>query len=237
MNMLSMKSNIKATLKKILSNKIVLNVVSAISLLNFLGYLMMGQMDQVLFFIALGLVTSYFCKNMIVVLIVPLILVNLYTINENNRKNMYMLREGLENKEESVDSSKLDKDDITTKKNDEGSKSSQGLPLTSLNTNNKISNSKDNDADVDESFEVSRSNKNSSYNIDYASTIEDAYDELNNVLGSDGIKNLTNDTQNLMKQQTQLAEAMKGMGPLLEGMGPLMKQVEGLMGTFKGNKK
>ena len=55
------------------------------------------------------------------------------------------------------------------------------------------------------------------------------YDELNKILGSDGIKRLTNDTQNLMKQQLQLAESMKGMQPLIAGMAPIMQQAQGLL--------
>jgi len=51
--------------------------------------------------------------------------------------------------------------------------------------------------------------------IDYATTLDDAYSNLNNILGKDGIKNLTSDTQALMKQQLQLASAMKGMQPLI----------------------
>lgn len=51
--------------------------------------------------------------------------------------------------------------------------------------------------------------------IDYATTLEDAYSNLNNMIGKDGIKNLTRDTSALMKQQMQLASAMKGMQPLI----------------------
>ena len=61
--------------------------------------------------------------------------------------------------------------------------------------------------------------------IDYASTVEDAYGDLNKILGGDGIKRLTEDTQKLMGQQMQLAEAMKSMSPLLE-------QAKGLMAGF-----
>ena len=57
---------------------------------------------------------------------------------------------------------------------------------------------------TDESFEVGRAKRGGGYNIDYASTIEDAYDELNKIIGGDGIQKLTGDTQNLMKQQMQL---------------------------------
>jgi hypothetical protein len=61
--------------------------------------------------------------------------------------------------------------------------------------------------------------------IDYAATVEDAYGDLSKILGGDGIKNLTTDTQKLMKQQLQLAEAMQSMTPLLE-------QAKTLIGGF-----
>ena len=61
--------------------------------------------------------------------------------------------------------------------------------------------------------------------VDYAATVEDAYDDLNKILGGDGIKRLTDDTQKLMGQQMQLAEAMKSMTPLLS-------QAKSLIGSF-----
>ena len=61
--------------------------------------------------------------------------------------------------------------------------------------------------------------------IDYASTVEDAYGDLNKILGGDGIKRLTEDTQKLMGQQMQLADAMKSMTPLLT-------QAKTLLGSF-----
>ena len=84
----------------------------------------------------------------------------------------------------------------------------------------------------DEPFEVGR--QNGASEIDYASTVEDAYADLNNILGSDGIKRLTDDTQNLMKQQVELTKAMQGMGPLMEGLKPLMNQATQMMGSIQG---
>ena len=74
--------------------------------------------------------------------------------------------------------------------------------------------------------------------IDYASTVEDAYDDLNKILGGNGIKQLTDDTQNLMKQQMQLADAMKSMTPLMEQAQNLlqgfdMKSLSSLAGLTK----
>lgn len=66
--------------------------------------------------------------------------------------------------------------------------------------------------------------------VDYAATIEGAYDELNAILGSDGIQKLTSDTQHLMQQQMHLAEAMKSMGPMMKSLTPMVEQLKGMMG-------
>jgi hypothetical protein len=52
--------------------------------------------------------------------------------------------------------------------------------------------------------------------IDYASTLEGAYDNLDKILGSDGINKLTGDTQKLMAQQQKLFDTMQNMAPMLE---------------------
>lgn len=80
--------------------------------------------------------------------------------------------------------------------------------------------------------------------LDYAATVEDAYDDLDKILGADGIKNLTNDTEKLVKQQQQLAGLMKNMGPMvgqvkdmMQGMGGsdgMQKMMEGLSSKIGG---
>jgi hypothetical protein len=236
---MKMKYNFTSKIEKFFSNKMLLNVIVGISFLNIIAFVMLNQTVALIYFIIIGLVTSFFSKNMNIVLLVPLILVNLFVATS---KSMHYKREGLENKADS-DKEKTDKtentnskDVTTTKKKPTTSSSStnQGLPITPLDHPQDMQNNTlENKTEIDESFEVGRSKKNSKgYNIDYASTVEDAYDELNKILGSDGIKRLTSDTQSLMKQQMKLAESMKDMQPLIAGMGPIMKQAEGLLGSM-----
>ena len=135
--------------------------------------------------------------------------------------------EGMENKnDDDSDNKKIDTKKATTiqqKKND----GTAIMPGTEASDSDVVS------ADVakKEDFEVGR-RKNGSSKIDYASTIEDAYDDLNKILGSDGIKRLTDDTQGLMKQQMQLAESMKSMTPLVEQMMPMINQMKGMMNSL-----
>jgi len=81
--------------------------------------------------------------------------------------------------------------------------------------------------------------KKKGHRVDYAATVEDAYDDLNKILGGDGIKRLTDDTQKLMGQQMQLADAMKSMSPLLDQAKSLlqgfdMENLNGLASLAKG---
>jgi hypothetical protein len=159
------------------------------------------------------------------------------------------LSEGMENKEKEKKESEEPKKgstkeykEVLERVHSQKASSQQGLPITPLpSTTVAPVNTDTSDAAVDESFEIGRSKKNSSgYNIDYASTVEGAYDQLNSILGSDGIKQLTNDTQGLMKQQMQLAESMKKIEPMIQSMAPLMNQAKGLLnglGGFTGTKK
>jgi hypothetical protein len=51
--------------------------------------------------------------------------------------------------------------------------------------------------------------------IDYATTLEDAYDNLDKILGSGGMKSLSADTEKLMNQQKNLFASMNSMMPLV----------------------
>ena len=213
-----MKINSKVS--KLLTNKWVLNIVSLLALLNVIGYMIMGNFNHVLFFMVLAVIVRYFSKNMIIVLGVPLIVTNIFSLKGNNNYNYSI--EGMENND------KKSHDDTIKKINDDKEKSqSPTLPGTEVTpSNSKTSN---------EHFEVGRPTKNGGGSkIDYASTIENAYDDLNKILGSDGIKNLTQDTQRLMEQQMSLAQSMNGLVPLVEKMMPMAQQMQGMMNSMGG---
>jgi len=75
--------------------------------------------------------------------------------------------------------------------------------------------------------------KKNNSRIDFASTLEESYDNLDKMLGSDGINKLTSDTQKLMSQQQKLFDSMQTMAPLIENAknmidGMDLKQLGGL---------
>lgn len=219
---------LNSAISKFLTNKWVLNVVAFLAIFNIIGYAVIGKLNVVLYFIVFAVLVRYFSKNMTIVLGVPLLIVNLLSL----RRNMI---EGMENNDKPVNNGdKKTINQITKPAAEPESKpdavSSQGLVMSSVASSEpKDNNAAQSTGGEQQGFEPGR-RKNRGYNIDYATTIEDAYDELNNILGSDGIQRLTSDTQNLMKQQMQLAEAMGSMGKLVENIQPMVGQLQQMMG-------
>ena len=218
---------LKQSFSKILSHRIFINLVFILSLVTVLGNLIYGNYHAVIFFVLLVGLTSFFSKNLTLVLLVPLIVVNIYT-----RMNKHLL-EGMDNKKGSSKNTKS-----SSNKKSSSSKLSDKEKINVMKSKNSTLPIVPMHNVKSESFETntqSNQNKKKKYNIDYASTVEEAYDNLNSVLGSDGINNLTKDTQKLMKQQLQLTEAMKNMQPLMESMGPLLEKAGGLLGSMGGS--
>jgi len=211
-----MKAN--AILSNLLTSKVVLTIIFWLSLTNIIGYLIYNRFDVVVFFVLISVIITYFSKNMIIILGVPLILVNLSVLGKNKFK------EGLEGQTAEKEKEKEKKVD-----------GSQPAVITPTDVTQPTTERVDTEVKTEkpDSFEVGRNKNKSKYNIDYAATIEDAYDELNNILGSDGIKNLTSDTQNLMQQQKQLTEAMTQIQPLMQTVGPLLDQAKTMMGSMQ----
>jgi len=195
---------LNATFAKVLSSKILLNVVFVIAFIHVIGNLIMGQLHDVAFFILIGGLVRFFTKNMIVVLGVPIVFVSLFSRS---------MIEGM--KTEDKESKPKDKDDdkMTDKmaKKTKDTESEEPTP---------------NEAKKD-AFEVGKGKKK--YDIDYASTVEDAYDDLNKIIGGDGIKRLTADTQGLMKQQMELTKAMEGLEPMFSKFEPLLDKAKDML--------
>ena len=213
---------LKSAITNFLTNKWVLNIVALLALVNVIGYIVVGNFNNVVFFMVLAILVRYFSKNMIIVLGAPLILVNLFAM-----RNSMSFMEGLENKSDE-DTHKKTIDKINEDKKKDGSAT---LPGTDDGPVDEIASS---NVKTDEHFEVGRA-KNKSSKIDYAATVESAYDDLNNILGSDGIKRLTSDTQGLMKQQMELAKSMEAMTPLIEGIMPMAEKAQKMMESMDNN--
>jgi hypothetical protein len=61
--------------------------------------------------------------------------------------------------------------------------------------------------------------------IDPAATMNKAFNNLEGMLGNDGIKNLTNDTEQLISNQTKLFKTIENMTPLIEKASSIMSKM------------
>jgi len=202
---------LSSSVNTVLTNKYVLYLVLFLAVTNIIRYIVVGNLNAILLFIIFGLLISYFSKNMIIVLMGTILLTNLFTLHTRKFEG-FEQPTNQPNKKVDIKHEKIDNPELVLHSSIAASDKEDKAPVNQSG------------------FEVGRSKKGSK--IDYASTIKDAYSQLNELIGSDGIKNLTNDTQVLMKQQLQLAESMKSMTPLIEGITPLLSQAQGMLGSL-----
>ena len=71
------KINVTRQMNKMLSNKTILYIVLFIAVTNVMGYLMVNNVDAIILLFLVGLLTSYFSKNMIVVMLAAIVFTNL----------------------------------------------------------------------------------------------------------------------------------------------------------------
>ena len=210
-----------SSVSKLLTNRYVLYLVALLALFNVIGYMMMDKTQIVILFILIGYLMTHFSKNMVIVLLVPLVLVNLLTSGMMMKEGF---SEGMCNPGETEVDGKCVPD---TKTDDDKSAVTEPLtnPIIACGESEKFDEKTGKCVATGATAETfaSAGGKKGSSRVDMGSTLEQAYDDLNSVLGSDGIKNLTADTQNLMKQQLHLAEAMKEMGPLMQQAQSMLK--------------
>lgn len=233
-------------------NKFVLYGSLLLVLLSILRHLANRNVNAVVLMALIGLVMSNFSKNMIVVLLTAVISVFLLEMLDSQG-----VMEGMKTKEDAAknsdDANEKDEDDGDSEKSDDkkaddkkadDKKASNKIKEknTPMNKNKtkkapaktekqgmtKLAPAKYNEgADDDDDDESGGVKGNSANRIDYASTLEQAYDNIENIIGEEGVRGLTDQTKSLMNQQKELMNNMKDMGPLLKSAEDFMKQITG----------
>lgn len=221
-------------LTKIFNNKYFLYLMIFLSLTNVIGYLVLRNIKAIIYFILIGGFIFIFSRNISLVLFIALIITNLIVVH-----NIVPSKEGLQNNEQKElnDGVKLDG------KNPYGTQDKN--KNTNMNNNSNTNNVKKENFDLamgiggtpqsQTNTQPEGHNGGSSLTgskVDYAMTVENAYDNLNKILGSDSMSRLTEDTKQLMTQQQQLAESMKSMEPLINNISPLLSQTKEMLGNM-----
>lgn len=185
---------------KILNDKNVLYVVFVLAILNLLGYLVVQNTEAVAFFLIVGFLTTYFSKNMIIVLIVAMVTTSLFTATKTSYRSV---KEGM------TDSSSQQAKD-TVKSNMDQKKQAIKEKKQSAQTTQS-----DNDSSEEEVEELTVISKGKD-RVDLASTLSEAYNNLQKTVGEGGVQGLTNQTETLLNQQKQLMDNITTMQPFLE---------------------
>jgi len=190
---------------KLLTNKYVLYAVVFVAVANVLGYLVTNKLNAVVFFGLIAFLTSNFSKNMVVILLVALFATNLLMANKFTREGL----EGMSGSEGVMSEKEETKEEMKEKKVEKKKEEVKPKPEEPKKEKfgNKHASKLSNAAPV---------NSDGGSRIDYNSTIEGAYDNLDKILGGEGINKLTNDTQKLMAQQQKLFDSMQNMAPMIE---------------------
>ena len=222
----------KMKLNKILQSKFLLYVVAIIALVYVVQLLNEGNNNLVAVFVVIALLSSYFSKNMIVnlgIAIVATILVgsaNILQEGFDDKEGMghkkkegmrHKKKEGLREKQAYI----LNVDDECVKASKEECAEGECY------TNNKCT-EKFGQRSVPKSTPASVDGKpeKPGDRIDYASTLELAYDNLQDMLGEGGVKGLTDETKRLVSQQQNLMESLKTMTPVLKTAKKTLEQME-----------
>ena len=223
----------KNDMASLLRNKNVLYVVLFFSVINLFSYLMLKQLDAVAFFIIIGFLTTYFSKNMIIVLLTSMISTFLL-VQINMLGNV---QEGNENMGDSAaKTDKLDDEAPAAKpataappdataggvQIDAAQRAAITKPSTKAASKStekfsqKLSPARYSVSDDDD--EPRHKPK-----VDYAATLETAYDNLDKLLSSDAIRNMTEDTGRLAEKQRLLMGNIEKITPIMEKAGSILQ--------------
>ena len=95
-------------LEALLSNKYVLYTILVLAVTNVFGYIAVGNNDALILFFVLGVLISYFSKNMIVILLCAMLLTNFIIISRNGAAKLTSRVESMSNKENSEKKPRID---------------------------------------------------------------------------------------------------------------------------------
>ena len=207
-----------------LKDKRVLYIVLFLAVSNLFGFLMTQNFNGIIVFLLTGLISTYFSRNMIVVMLVAMVVSNIIS-----GTNMFRtIQEGMENdKKKDDEESESEDDDDDKKEGMESKKKANKQGMTTLSPSS-----------LDEDKSSSKKLK-SKPKIDYAGTLESAYDNLDNLLSSDALKNMTSDTQRLAEKQKTLMGNIKKLEPMMQKAGEMLNglDMQGMQGMIQSLSK
>jgi hypothetical protein len=206
---------------------IILYILAAIAVINILWYLIEDQLSNLVLFLLVGLGTSFVTKNMIIILLATIIVTNIIVRWGLLKKNSFY--EGLESKQKKPKKGKA----VVEESDSDDSEAPEGAvhsPSLKKKDKHKFSNI------TDSPVLKPKLNKEE--------TMSTASDQLNRLIGSSGVKSMTNDTEGLLNKQGQIMDQLKSLEPMMANATTMMNTLDKsgwlnsgkFLGKFLGNK-
>lgn len=230
------KSSIKSinkSVKNMMGNSTVLYIVAGLALLNILGFLAKQNFQAVMFFLVVGLLTTYFSKNMIVVLLTAIVAANLFVMSNIS----FSVKEGMTNEDEQEEDASrphenIEKEPKGVSQQAHAKKAKASFNKAKYDAKNNAKNNANNSMNTTEGLAMASGEEDDDH-IDYSKTLEEAYGNLENILGKDGMKDISKTTQQLMEQQKMLMDNMDKIAPIMKSAeGFIDKVSEGPLSSF-----
>uniref|UniRef100_A0A6C0KQW9 Uncharacterized protein n=1 Tax=viral metagenome TaxID=1070528 RepID=A0A6C0KQW9_9ZZZZ len=228
-------SNNKLLNNKLLNNKVILFIVTALALFSLYIHITKSNFSAVLLFFLTAALVYTFTKNMILVLGASFIVTTIASMS----KNLFGLKEGFKEGKDEEGKDGVEEDDKEgkstgkeTKKATEESTTAEDAIVNKMKTNDT-----DTDADTegDTVTKTTKNKKQSNFDnqklapalfntpskksveqqLGKATEVEQAYDNLEKIMGSEKINSISTDTKDLIKQQNELIKQLKTMTPAL----------------------
>ena len=217
-------------------NKYVLYVLVLVAIVNILGYISFEDYNSMALFVVMVLLSGYFSKNIALNIFIAILVTGVNSLN--NR-----VYEGFKGKEGAGDSvqskvkkteTKIDEEEKVEKddspKCGAGEKMENGKCVKKSGFQNNVPPSK-----------PAAVNNSEDEEIDVAAQMQDAYGNLNKLLGDGAMKSMADETKKLVSQQQNLMNTLTEMTPSLNKAKetldnlklPNMEQMVGLMKKFQ----
>jgi len=238
----------------LLKNKYVLYVLLVAAIVNVLGYLAIQDYNSLALFVVMGLLSTYFSKNMAVNLLVAILVTSIVAVNSKVQEGFEeKMKEGAgDGVQSQIKKVMSNLNDTVEKAGEEAGEKASKSKCDPACDDGKICNDDgkcvkksgfQNNVPPSSPAPVNDDNDESvGDRIDYAATMEQAYNNLHKMLGEDGMNSITSETKKLVSQQKDLMGTLNQMAPILNNaketlsglnlgdMGDMSKMLKDLQG-------
>ena len=206
------KKNYNPTFNKFTNNKVILYVVASIALLSLFGHLMYSEFSAIILFFLIGGLTYSMTKNMTIVLGTAFIVTSLATLSSG----LLVTKEGMKEGKTPMEPK--------PEPDEEGEEGGTGKPKPKPKPKPKSDTTEDTTAATKTAgfspltpalFNNIPNKQQMQKQLGEATEMEQAYDNLEKIMGKENIQSISTDTKDLIKQQNELIKQLKTMTPAL----------------------